>query len=74
MGLSIGLSTAPAAERMRLYRRRRRLKARPMTVEVTPWEVDALVKRSYIAPEKRDDWSEVQHAMRAFLYDQLMTP
>jgi hypothetical protein len=49
-------------------------KARPMTVEVSPIEIDALVKRSYIAPEKRQDWSEVQDAVRAFLSDQLVTP
>lgn len=45
-----------------------------MTVEVSPIEIDALVKRSYIAPEKRQDWSEVQDAVRAFLSDQLVTP
>jgi hypothetical protein len=68
------LSTAPAAERMRLYRRRRRLKSRPMTVEIAPFEVDALVKHRYLDPKKRDDWNEIQFAVRAFLSDQLMTP
>jgi hypothetical protein len=67
------LSTAPAAERMRLHRRRRRLKVRPMTIEIAPCEVDALVKHRYLEPEKRDDWSEIQFAVRAFLSDQLMT-
>ena len=66
----MGLSTA----RVRLYRRRQRLKARPMTIEITPVEVEALIKRRYLNPEKRDDWSEVQDAVRAFLSDQLMTP
>jgi len=45
-----------------------------MTVEVTPSEVDALVKRHYLKPEMRNDWSEIQDAVRAFLSDQLMTP
>ena len=68
------LSTVPAAERMRLYRRRRRLKARPVTVEIAPCEIAALVKWRYLKPEKRDDWSEIQFAVRSFLSDQLMAP
>ena len=68
------LSTAPAAKRMRLYRRRLRLKERPMTVDIGPFEVEALVKRRYLEPEKRDDWSAIQLAVRAFLSDQLMAP
>jgi hypothetical protein len=68
------LSTAPAAERMRLYRRRQRLKTRLLTVEIAPFEVEALVKRRYLPPDKRDDWNEIQFAVRAFLSDQLMAP
>jgi hypothetical protein len=49
------LSTAPAAERMRLFRRRQRLKVRPMTIEIAPCEIEALVKHRYLKPEKRDD-------------------
>jgi hypothetical protein len=66
------LSSAPAAERMRLYRRRRRLGLRPLTLEVRPVEIEALVKRGYLKPHQRDDWSEVQFAVGAFLSDQLM--
>jgi hypothetical protein len=68
------LSTAPAAERMRLYRRRRRAGSRPLTVEIHPMEIEALVKRGYLKPHERDDWSEIQFAVGAFLSDQLMTP
>jgi hypothetical protein len=64
------LSTAPAAERMRLHRRRRRLKIRSMTVEIAPCEVEALVKHRYLKPEECDDWNEIQFAVRAFLSDQ----
>jgi hypothetical protein len=68
------LSSAPAAERMRLHRRRRRLGLRPLTLEVRPVEIEALVKRGYLKPHQRDDWNEVQFAVGAFLSDQLMAP
>jgi hypothetical protein len=72
--MSMRLSTAPTAERMRLYRRRRRLGLRPVTVEVTPMYIDTLVKRKYLKPQDRGDLSELQFAVRAFLSDQLMAP
>jgi hypothetical protein len=72
--MSMRLSTAPAAERMRLHRRRRRLGLRPVTVEVTPMVIDALVKRKYLKPQDRSDLSELQFAVRAFLSDQLTAP
>jgi hypothetical protein len=68
------LSTAPAAERMRLYRRRRRQGVRPVTVEVPPTWMEALEKRRYLKPQDRGDLSELQFAVRAFLSDQLMAP
>jgi hypothetical protein len=68
------LSTAPAAERMRLYRRRRRLGVRPLTVELPPLTIEALVKRGYLKPHPRDDRNEIQFAVRAFLSDELVTP
>jgi len=37
-------------------------------------EIEALVKRAYLKPHERDDWNEVQFAVRAFLSDQLMAP
>jgi hypothetical protein len=68
------LSSAPAAERMRRYRQRRRLGARPLTVDVHPVGIEALVKRGYLKPDERDDWGEVQFAVRAFMSDQLNAP
>jgi hypothetical protein len=68
------LSSAPAAIRMRLYRRRRRSGSRPLTVEVHPVEIEALVKRSYLKPDERDDRRKIQIAVRAFLSDQLLAP
>jgi hypothetical protein len=68
------LSSAFAAERMRLYRRRRREGVRPVTVEIPPMLIEALVKRRYLKPQDRGDLSELQFAVRAFLSDQLMAP
>ena len=68
------LSSAPAAIRMRLYRRRLRQGVRPVTVEVPPMLIEALVKRRYLKPQDRGDLSELQFAVRAFLSDQVMAP
>jgi hypothetical protein len=68
------LSTAPAAERMRRYRRRRRLGLRTVTVEIYPVGIEALVKRNYLKPHERDDWKEIQFAVRSYLSDQLNAP
>jgi hypothetical protein len=72
--MSMRLSTAPAAERMRLYRRRRRLGLRPLTVEIRLLEIEALVKLGYIKPHERADSSAISFAVGAFLSDQLMAP
>jgi hypothetical protein len=72
--MSMRLSTAPAAERMRRYRRRRRLGLRTITVEIYPVGIEGLVKRNYLKPHERDDWEEIQFAVRAFLSDQLNAP
>jgi hypothetical protein len=72
--MSMRLSTAPAAERMRLHRRRRRLGVRPLTVEIRPQGVEALVEKGYLKPHQRNDWSEIQFAVRSFLSDELNTP
>ena len=72
--MSMRLSTAPAAERMRLHRRRRRLGLRPLTVEIRPAEIEALEKQGYIKPHERDDSNAISFAVGAFLSDQLMAP
>jgi hypothetical protein len=68
------LSTAFAAERMRIYRRRRREGVRPVTVEIPPMLIEALIMRMYLKPQDRADLRELQFAVRAFLSDQLMAP
>ena len=43
------------AERMRLFRRRRKFRRQVVMVEADPGEVDALIARGYIDPKDRDD-------------------
>jgi hypothetical protein len=43
------------AERMRLFRRRRKFRRQVVKVEVDPGEVDALIDRGYLHPKDRDD-------------------
>jgi hypothetical protein len=45
------------AERMRLYRRRRRRGRRIVRVEIDAAEVEALVRRGYLEPKDREDRS-----------------
>ena len=43
------------AERIRLFRRRRKFRRQVVKVEVDPGEVDALIDRGYLEPQDRDD-------------------
>jgi hypothetical protein len=47
-------ATTPA-ERMRLFRKRRKFRRRVAKVEVDPAEIDALIQRGYLDPSDRDD-------------------
>ena len=62
------------AERMRLFRRRRKFQRKVVTVEVDPREVDALIDRGYIDPKDRDDLEVLAAAVTTFFSDALMTP
>jgi hypothetical protein len=56
------------AERMRLFRRRRKFRRQEVKVEVDPGEVDALIDRGYLEPKDRDDQELLAAAApRAFL-------
>jgi hypothetical protein len=63
-------SPAPAAERMRQYRRRRRLKRLVVSVELEPAEIEVLVKRGYLDPGDRGNLGPIQEAAS----DALVTP
>ena len=62
------------AERMRLFRRRRKFQRQVVTVEVDPREVDALIDRGYLEPKDRDDLVALAAAVNACFSDNLMTP
>ena len=62
------------AERMRLFRRRRKLQRQVVTVEVDPREVDALIDRGYLEQKDRDDPVALAAAVNACFSDELMTP
>jgi len=62
-----------AAERMRLYRRRRRHRRLNVRVEVDGTEVDALVRRAYLQPAHREDLYGIGLAVSTFLSDALVT-
>jgi hypothetical protein len=61
------------AERMRLFRRRRKLRRQVVKVEVDPGEVDVLVDRGYLQPKDRDDLEALAAAVTARFSDALMT-
>jgi hypothetical protein len=62
------------AERMRLFRRRRKYRRQVVKVEVDPGEVDALIDRGYLEPKDRDDLEVLAAAVTACFSDALMTP
>ena len=64
-------SPSPSAARMRLYRRRRARRRRVVRLEVDATEIEALVKRGYLAPEARGDWSAIEQAAAACFSDAL---
>jgi hypothetical protein len=62
------------AERMRLFRRRRKFRRQVVKVEVDPREVEALIDRGYLPPKDRDDLEALAAAVTACFSDDLMTP
>ena len=61
------------AERIRLFRRRRKIRRQVVKVEVDPGEVDALIDRGYLQPKDRDDPEVLAAAVTACFSDALMT-
>jgi hypothetical protein len=62
------------AQRMRLFRRRRKFRRQVVKVEVDPGEVGALIDRGYLALKDRDNLEVLAAAVTAFFSDALMTP
>jgi hypothetical protein len=58
-----------AAERMRAYRRRRRHGLRYVKVRVGRAELDGLVEKGCLSPDKRKDLNAVGLAIEDFMFD-----
>ena len=58
---------SPAAERMRLYRERRRSGLRCLLIELRETEIDALIRRGLLKSEMRNDTAEIIDALYAYL-------
>ena len=59
--------SAAGAERVRAHRQRRREGLRCFTLEIRDSEVDALVHKQLLEPERRSDPSAIVDALYAFL-------
>jgi hypothetical protein len=58
---------SPAAERMRLYRERRRSGLRCLSIELRETEIDALIRKGLLKSEMRNDTAEIIDALYAHL-------
>ena len=63
----LGPSPSPAAERMRLYRERRRQGWRCFMIALHVTEIDSLVGTGLLKSEMRDDPQAVSEALGAYL-------
>jgi hypothetical protein len=59
-------SVSPA-ERMRLLRARRRNGLRSLRVTLHDTEIDCLVEKGYLKPERRQDHAAIQSAINDFI-------
>jgi hypothetical protein len=64
-------SRTPVAERMRLYRKRRRRGVRCVRVQLHVTEIDTLIRKGYLDRKSRDDCDAVDAALGAFVDDAL---
>jgi hypothetical protein len=61
--------TQSGAERMRAYRRRRRAGLRCVKVRVARADLDVLVEKGYLSPDKRKDLHAIELAIEDFMFD-----
>ena len=60
-----------AAERMRLYRVRRRNGLRTVHILLHETEIDSLISKGFLRPESRHRHAAVEHAVGAFICSEL---
>jgi hypothetical protein len=63
------LSSAPAAERMRSFRRRRRQGTRCVRIQLDVTTIDALIRKKHLEPEARNDQKALELAISDFIWD-----
>src|ERR1019366_1742018 len=63
------LSSAPAAERMRRYRKRRRGGMRCARIQLDVTTIDTLIRKGHLEPEARDDQKALELAISDFIWD-----
>jgi hypothetical protein len=57
------------AQRMRAYRHRRRHGLRCVQVQIGRAELEGLIAKEYLSPDKRNDLHEIQLAIGDLLFD-----
>ena len=62
-------SPSPAAERMRLFRRRRRNGMLCVRVQLSVADIDALIAKGYLNSKKREDMDALAQAADGFISD-----
>ena len=65
------LSSTPAAQRMRAYRRRRREGLFIVPVHLDQPDIDGLVRRKLLRPAQRQDTEALQVAVQGLIYQVL---
>ena len=61
-------SSAPAAQRMRAHRKRRREGSFIVRVQLDPSDVDGFIRLKLLRPGQRQDTEALQVAVRALIY------
>jgi hypothetical protein len=64
-------SSTSAAERMRLYRKRRRSGMRTVRIQLHVTDIEALIHKGYLDHKSRDDRDAVEFAISSFVDDAL---
>jgi hypothetical protein len=60
-------STSPAAERMRLYRKRRRRGIHSLRTSLHVTQIDGLIRKGFLEQEDRGDLEALQRAIDALI-------
>ena len=61
-------SSSPAAQRMRRYRKHRKLGLRSVRILLDEWDIDALIDMRFLKEDQRQDVKALQKALLGLLY------